>query len=319
MRALPAALFLLAIHPLSAHVMSVSSGELVIGEASATYTIRLPLYEVQHLDDAKQTVTSAINVSGAGAERTAASCETDHAESQYVCRIEYALAEQPSDLDITCRLAEVTVPNHVHVLQATGGTVTTQAVFDYTSPEATVRFEPPGFWELVIEPIGVGVSRVLLGPAQILFVLALALAVRARKEIPLLAASFCLGQIVAALACLQFGWQPPGRFVEAAAALTVAYLASEILLLPDAGLRWLIAAGMGAFHGIYFAGFLSAAQSPTALFFLGVCVAEVALLSLFLWLLAEAKEHAKALYPIKSLSVLLLVTGIAWFLLRLRG
>ena len=97
------------------------------------------------------------------------------------------------------------------------------------------------------------------------------------------------------------------------------YLASEILLLPEAGLRWLIAAGMGAFHGVYFAGFLNAAQSPPGLFLLGVCLAEVLLLAAFVWLLEKAKARAAVLRPVQALSAVLLVAGVVWFVLRLRG
>jgi hypothetical protein len=67
---------------------------------------------------------------------------------------------------------------------------------------------------------------------------------------------FLAGQIAAALVVPRTAWQPPARFVEAAAGLTIAYLAVEILVLPKAGMRWLIVAVLGAFHGLYFELFL---------------------------------------------------------------
>ena len=67
---------------------------------------------------------------------------------------------------------------------------------------------------------------------------------------------FLAGQTAAACIVPLTAWQPPARFVEAAAALTIAYLAVEILALPHAGMRWLIVAVLGAFHGLYFALFL---------------------------------------------------------------
>ena len=44
-------------------------------------------------------------------------------------------------------------------------------------------------------------------------------------------------------------WDPAPRFVEAATALTIAYMAVEILALPQAGKRWLIAGALG-FSGV---------------------------------------------------------------------
>ena len=143
----------------------------------------------------------------------------------------------------------MTVPNHVHVLRATRDDVTEQAVFDFSFSRSTIRFIPPTGSELFFSQLGAGFVRVLLGPFQILFLLALVLAGRSRKELLWIAAAFLFAEAVSAVVVAYKDWQPPARFVEAAAALTVAYLAVEILVLADAGYRWLVAAGMGVFHG----------------------------------------------------------------------
>jgi hypothetical protein len=57
---------------------------------------------------------------------------------------------------------------------------------------------------------------------------------------------FLLGQIAAAIVAPRTNWDPAPRFVEAGTALTVAYIAVEILALPQAGKRWLIAGALGA-------------------------------------------------------------------------
>ena len=70
-------------------------------------------------------------------------------------------------------------------------------------------------------------------------------------------------------------WQPAPRFVEAATALAVAYLAVEILLLPQAGARWLVAGVLGALHGLYFHLFVQTTGYSPALVLLGAALAEV--------------------------------------------
>ena len=60
------------------------------------------------------------------------------------------------------------------------------------------------------------------------------------------------------------------RFIEAAAALTIAYLAFEIILLPQSSMRWLVVGVLGLFHGAYFAAFLSESGYHVATFLTGV-------------------------------------------------
>src|SRR5207302_10413138 len=78
------------------------------------------------------------------------------------------------------------------------------------------------------------------------------LAARTLRELLALSAMFLSGQILSTVLVPLTSWQPAPRFVEAAAALTIAYLAVEILMLPQAGSRWLVAGVLGMFHGLYF-------------------------------------------------------------------
>ena len=110
--------------------------------------------------------------------------------------------------------------------------MTEQAVFDFTSSRATIRFTPPTWSERATSQLWAGVraradrpvSGVVPGGAgaggQAAARAGLAGAVVRRRGI-------ALGGHLAGIS-----WAPPPRFVEAAAALTVAYLAIEILVLP---------------------------------------------------------------------------------------
>jgi hypothetical protein len=114
-------------------------------------------------------------------------------------------------------------------------------------------------------------------------------------------------------------WQPAPRFVEAAAALTIAYLAVETLLLPRAGQRWLIVGVLGLIHGLYFALFLSGSEYSAAYVLTGVALAEVALIGLFALAFSRIARVLEAMRPVRLASAALLAVGLGWFFLRLRG
>jgi hypothetical protein len=220
-------------------------------------------------------------------------------------------------VDVECTLAAITVPNHVHVLRAETSGKHDQALFDLSFTRATLRFRPPTTAEVAMEEAGAGAMRALGGPVQILFLAALALAARSRRELAALAGMFVAGQAGAVALMPHVGWQPAPRFVEAAAALTVAYLAVEVLLLPKAGSRWLVAGALGIFHGLYFHLFLQTAEYRPAWVLAGAAAVELtvtALLALVFW---QVARRAHALRPVQVSASALLLFGMAWFVLRM--
>jgi hypothetical protein len=207
----------------------------------------------------------------------------------------------------------VTVPNHVHLLRAQMGDKRDEAVFDLAFTRATLRFRPPSRTEIVITQAGAGFLRALSGAVQVLFLVALVLAARSRPELLAVAGTFLAGQIASVALLPYTGFQPPPRFVEAAAALTIAYLAVEMLALPKSGARWAIAGILGVFHGLYFHLFLSTTGYSAPLVLAGAALAEgsaLALLALLFWRLRRWT---------RVLAWSLLVVGIGWFLLSLRA
>jgi hydrogenase/urease accessory protein HupE len=307
--------------PLSAHIMSMSSGHLVVEGSVAEYELRMPLYEIVHLEEPEKSLLENFRLYQEGREVSAAeaSCRANPDEGVYLCRAKFVFPEPVDQLDVECTFAAVTVPNHVHILRATRGEVTAQAVFDFTFSRSTIRFIPPTVLEELLSQMGAGGLRVLAGPLQILFLVALVLAGRNKRELRWLAAAFVLAEVVAALVVVWKPWQPPARFVEAAAALTVAYLAVEILALPEAGYRWLIAGGMGVFHGFYFGTFLRQSEMDSLYVLSGVVIADLALLALFAYMLSRLTRAAPWLRPVRSGAVVLLLVGMVWFVLRMRS
>jgi hypothetical protein len=304
-----------------AHVMSMSSGDLTIRGTLAHYEFRLPLYEMPHVANPAQSLFAHIVFSSGGrqAQLLNSACREDPAHGAYVCTADYRFAAPVDTLDVECTFPAVTVPNHVHLLRVENGAKHDQALFDISFPRATLRFRPPTPLETAITQSGGGALRALGGAAQILFLASLVLAARSRRELILLAAMFLAGQIAAALVVPRTAWQPPARFVEAAAGLTIAYLALEILVLPKAGMRWLIVAVLGAFHGLYFELFLRTTGYRALYVLSGAILAEVAAIAILALLMSRLGKLLAALKPVPVCASVLLVTGMAWFFLRLRN
>jgi hypothetical protein len=307
-------LWALAAH---AHVVSMSSGEITINGARAHYELKMPLYEVAHVQDPARNLPAHIHF--AGATMIDSLCGPDPAHNSYVCNADYSFATPVDRLDVDCTFPSITVPNHVHMLRAQLNGKNDQAVFDSAFPHATLLFRPPTPMEIAATQTGAGAVRALDGAVQVLFLAALALAGRTRRELLALAGMFVGGQVLAALAMPHIAWQPALRFVEAAMALALAYLAVEILLLPTAGSRWAMAGVLGIFQGLYFDAFLRNTGYSPLLVLAGATLAEVLGIAILALFLSQLNRVAKALRPVQVEAAALLVIGMAWFFLRLRG
>lgn len=304
-----------------AHVVSMSSGDLTIEGTRARYELRMPLYEIVHVSAPERALLEHVRFASAGrdARLLGSACQADDARQLYVCTADYEFAAPVVRLDVDCTFAAITVPTHVHVLRADMGDKHDQGLFDSSFTHATLRFRPPTPAEVAATESGAGFVRALGGPVQIVFLAALALASRSRKELLALTAMFLAGQVASVLVVPHTAWQPAPRFVEAATALTIAYLAVEILLLPEAGARWLVAGVLGAFHGLYFLLFVQTTGYRRSFVLGGAAVAELAVIAILALAFARFGRWARIVRPLQVSASALLVFGMVWFLMRLRG
>lgn len=307
--------------PCAAHVMSMSSGDLVIEGSSAHYELHMPLYEVAHVPSPERTLLEHMRFTGARLVRS--ECHPEPARDTYVCGADYQFAAPVDRVEAECTFTAITVPNHVHLLRASlrekDGDKRDEAIFDLRFTRTTLRFRPPTRTEIAITQAGAGFVRALGGIVQVLFLAALVLAARSRRELLAIAAMFLLGQAASVLTMAHAAWQPAPRFVEAATALAVAYLAVEILLLPQAGARWLVVGVLGALHGLYYHLFLLTTGYSPALVLLGAGLAQVAAIAVLALVLSRVGRLAHAFRPVQVAASALLVFGMVWFLLRLRS
>jgi hypothetical protein len=260
--------------PMWAHAVSMSTGELRIDGPLADYELRIPMVEVAQMADPRSILDY---IHFAGGHRTSAKCADE--DGTYVCHATYEfVALVPDRLNVECRFFETTAPNHVHWLQAVRGANSDQEVFDQAFPNSALRFRPPSRIDTFLREFGLGFARAARNWIGLLFILGLAVATktggnggqsRFPQFVPFL--TFLLGEAGAILVGPRIPWPLAPRFLEAAMALTVAYLAVEILMAAEAkNLAWIVGA-LGLFHGLSVSGFplpysLSAGVLQTVVF-----------------------------------------------------
>ncbi len=286
-----------------AHVVSTSNGELRINGAVATYELRMPLYEVSQLSKPGDTLFD--NIQFAGGRLIEKQCSTSAEWLQ--CTGKYLFASDVKELGVTCRFASVTVPNHVHMFRAVKvGGESEQRFFDSTLVETNLTFRPPSTGEFFLRALVEGFRRGLSGITTALFLFAIAVVAQDRKQFLLLAG------ILAAVELVTASFAPTQlspKFLEAAAALSTAYIAIEKILVPKAGQRWLVVAILGVFHGLFFRFFaveLSGAPSIAG-FATGLLFAN------FAWMLPAS---LLTLLPAKGQRIvtwILVFAGTFWF------
>jgi hydrogenase/urease accessory protein HupE len=143
--------------------------------------------------------------------------------------------------------------------------------------------EHQGRGSVAVTYLALGVEHILLGIDHLLFVLALLLVTRGMKRLALTITAFTIAHsITLALATLGFVQMPPPP-VEAVIALSIVFVAAEILRARHGGegltarAPWIVAFTFGLLHGFGFAGALAEiglpmGQIPLALFFFNVGV-----------------------------------------------
>jgi len=281
-----------------AHVVSMSSGELHVEGRMATYELRIPMYEVAHVSNPETALLDHVKFEGA--QRTFSACVEQ--DGTYVCRASYEFDHDvPDKIAAECTLFEVTVPNHVHLLYAVQGTNSDQEVFDQSFRQVEVRFHPPSRAELIAKDAAAGIARLFKSVSGLLFLAVLVLAARSTREAGILTMAFLAGAWLARPLSPHIPLAFSPQFLEALLALTVAYLAAEVVFLPESRARWMVVPVLGLAHGLAFAPFpplyLTAAQVVQLVFIAA------------LWLIVRKMPLGWR----RPGAGVLLVAGIGWF------
>lgn len=319
----PAALLLSICAVAQAHVISMSYGYATLAGNRVDYILRMPEYEAPKGIDIEKALFDHIRFSSGfeTARRTESECHLDAPKASYLCAATFVFPQPVSNLDVDCTFFDVTVPNHIHMLHAEttagGVTKTDQAIFDSSLSSAKLLFRPPTAFETALRQVWSGAKRTWTTWAQLLLLIAIALASRTPRELGLNWAAFVVGQCAVCAALSAVSWRPAPRFAEAAASLALAYLAFEMLAFPRSGGRWMIALVFGAFSGMYFATFADEAGFRSSLVLAGSAAAALLIFSAMSSSYLIRSKYRESC--IRVVSIPLLVTGAAWFITRLRG
>jgi hypothetical protein len=285
-----------------AHVVSISTGELRVDGPTAVYELRIPIYEAANIQNPETALLDHIHF-GDG-HRTKSSCRPDG--GMYICTASYEFpALIPDRLRVECTFFQVTVPNHIHLLTAEQGKNQDQIVFDQTMSRGELRFRPPSPTEIILRDLTNGVYRQVTSLASLLFLVGIALAARSLKQ---------AGGMIAVLIAVEWASPPlvakipttfSPQFLESAVTLAVAYLAVEILFLPDGGGRWAAVAAAGVFEGVMFAGF------PKN-YLAGANLIQVSVVAVFTLAALRLRQPWR-----RPAAALLLASALLWFAIRL--
>jgi hypothetical protein len=285
-----------------AHVVSMSSGELHVNGRTATYELRIPMYELTHVTHPEAALLDQVTFEGA--RRTSSNCQEQN--GTYICDANYEFDHPvPDKIEVECTLFQVTVPNHVHLLYAVQGPNSDQEVFDQSFRQAEVRFHPPSRAELIAKASAAGIARLFKSVSGLLFLAVLVLAARNTREMGILTIAFVAGEWLARPLAPRIPMSFSPEFLEAVLALTVAYLAAEIVFLPDSQARWAVVPILGIAHGLPFSAFPSSYLTAAS-------ITQAILLSI-LWLAARLVTRVSPASWRRTTAGVLLVAGIGWF------
>jgi hydrogenase/urease accessory protein HupE len=193
------------------------------------------------------------------------------------------------------------------------------------TPRATIPARQGG-WAVATTYLKLGVEHITLGVDHLLFVLALILiALNTRQLVMAITAFTVAHSITLAAATLGFVNVPPPP-VEAAIALSIAFVASEIVRAREgkvgiaARAPWVVAFAFGLLHGFGFAGALSevglpAGHIPVALLFfnVGIEIGQLLFVAVVLGLAAFFRLAQRPLPRWAALALPYLIGSLAMF------
>jgi hypothetical protein len=199
--------------------------------------------------------------------------------------------------------------------------------------------EPPPSGTLAF--IRSGIDHIVFGFDHIAFVLTLLLALVIAREIDgwrrrrlrealrataLIVTSFTVAHSITLIAASLGYVSVPGKLVEAAIALSIAYTAIENIVRPDVRWRFALTFAFGLLHGLGFARMLEVQLPPDDVivpllaFNVGVELGQLAIVALvlpLLWLVAGrigGERYRRHVLP--ALSIVLAILGVLWLIER---
>jgi HupE / UreJ protein/Domain of unknown function (DUF6702) len=236
----------------------------------------------------------------------------------------YPSSQQVGGLTMQVQVLTDLYKDHRNLAEIESGTARHQFVFQHGNKYRTGPAEVP-FLETVTSFIVLGVEHIFTGYDHILFLLGLLLVGRGFRNLVIIVTSFTVAHSLTLSLAILGAIEPAAWTVEAAIALTIAYVGLENLIASDVRHRWKITFLFGLIHGFGFANVLRTMElSQRALavslfsFNLGVEMGQVAIVGLMLPFLMflERTQYRKLVTQVASSVIVAL--GLFWFYQRVR-
>lgn len=241
-----------------------------------------------------------------------------------VINLNYKLENKPEKLVLDYNMfMDDSDPSHANYATIKLDGKQQESVLSYESRELAIG--EVTFMQSATQFLLLGLEHIFTGYDHILFVISLLIGAKTIKNILGLVTAFTIAHsITLILATLEIV-QLPGRFVEAAIALSIIYVALINIFNPDSKHQPWLAFGFGLIHGFGFAGILSemrldGSQLATSLlsFNIGIEIGQLIIVSLvfpiMLWLKKLTFKPVKWVIP--GTSVAILAFGLIWFIER---
>ena len=331
----------------TAHPLSISSSRFSVGQEAVEAIYRLPLDDMDLLlrldqdldgavtpgeletaqDEISAYLAAWIVLTTDGSALTAnlqgTSIWRDSSDFSYLeSRVRYTARNAIEDLQVSVRVLTHLYPDHINLAEFVIGPDREEYVFQHGNTWSGKSGMTSG-WRTAREFTLLGIEHIITGYDHLLFLLGLLLVGRGIRNLIAIVTSFTVAHsLTLALATLGLV-QPAGWIIEAAIALSIAYVGLENLLVKEVRHRWRLSFGFGLVHGFGFAGILQQmdlARGGLLLslftFNLGVEVGQLVIVALFWPLLQQLSRSQYRVAVVRSASTVVLVFGVLWFLER---
>ena len=321
---------------------------MVIGDRDLTVTMRLPLDDMDLLLRLDRDLDGAVSdgelaaampallayfntrvalsadglASAATLEKTGRwSDSSGFAHVEAILR--YPIARAPATVAIQVRVLTDLYAGHRTLADIEWGTRREEVVFQNGNTfEGTAV--SADWWRAARTFLVLGVEHILTGYDHLLFLVGLLVASRGIPQLVAIVTSFTFAHsLTLAAATLGLVSLPP-RLVEAAIALSIAYVGIENLVAREVRGRWRLAFGFGLIHGFGFATVLREMELPRQAlasslftFNFGVEIGQLGVVALLWPVLLWVQGSAYATPVMRGTSAVITVCGVGWFVQRL--
>jgi hydrogenase/urease accessory protein HupE len=338
-----------AVAPAAAHPLSVSYSRFVVSADAVQAVIRVPMDDVDlllrldrdldgkvsaaEIEQARGPIarylTDHVRVFAAGRPLDGAygggSTWTDAAGALYLeAALTYgAHGGAVSDVSIEVSVLTDLYGDHRTLSEIAAGGRREEFVFQhgnrYVAPQAG-----RSSWQTAWSFIRLGVEHIFTGYDHILFLFGVLLVGGGTRNLVLIVTSFTIAHSLT-LSLATFGFVHPAAWtVEAAIALSIAYIGLENLFVRDGRHRWRITFAFGLIHGLGFANVLrEMALPPGALaislftFNVGVEIGQIAIVGLMVPVLRLLERTPYRVPVTRAVSAAIVAVGLFWFWQRI--